>query len=145
MIGYRQNNRGNYQCIYCTHKSWKVAGYAKAHVAKAHPVELAVDQAKADAQEKIRAAQRAENKMLGRALEAEAEARRLREQCKPKPEQKRYSAVRYCPNCLAVDSVNIVMGQAVGTGGCFRCGNTNGQLVEHVNVQPGDYKISGGE
>lgn len=142
MIGYTQNNRGRYKCNYCDHATWKTSSGALNHVEQQHPAELATARAEEKARLKIRDAERRANLAEGRALEAEAEARRLRQVAAKPKEQARYSAVRYCPNCLAVDSVQIVMGQAVGAGGCFRCGNTNGQLVEHVNVQPGDYKIS---
>lgn len=127
-----QTNRGTWRCGYCSHKSWKSKGYAVAHIKKAHHEQAMIS----EAQSKLAKSER-EKAELQRRLDAKADYV-PRPVAQPKKEE-RYSAVRYCPNCLTVDSVSIVMGQAVGAGGCFRCGNTNGHQVRQVNVNAGSY------
>lgn len=143
MAGFepRRNNRGNYACPYCTHKAWKGKQGAINHIKNTHKAEAELSQAKADAAEEVRKANNAKWEAERRADRAEREAAALR----AKPKQPRYAAVVYCPVCQSVDSVNIVHGQQIGAGGCFRCGNLGGQLVQHVNVNAGDYKIEGGK
>ena len=134
-----QTNRGNWRCGYCSHASWKRRSAAVNHIREHHKAEAELSQVKADAAEKVRKAERAKADAEWRAEQAE---RKLREATKPKPVEQRYSAVVYCPTCLSVDSVRIVKGQAIGGGGCFRCGVVGGMLVEHVNVNAGSYSIT---
>lgn len=140
MAGFepRRNNRGNYACPYCKHKSWKTKASAESHIYDNHHQEALASQQKAEADEKIRKIENAKWQAENRATRAERELAELK---KAKSEEKRYSAVVYCHVCLSVDSVNIVRGQNIGDDGCFRCGALGGKLVEHVNVSIGDYKV----
>lgn len=144
MAGFepRKNNRGNFACPYCTHKAWKGKTGAANHIKNVHEKEAKIDEARVKAEDARRKAESEIWQERSRANRAERELEALK--AKPKPlEQKRYSAVVYCPVCQSVDSVNIVRGQTIGVGGCFRCGNLGGQLVQHVNVHIGEYKIEG--
>src|SRR3990167_8938627 len=134
----RRNNRGNYSCPYCKHKSWKSKGAATNHIKREHDREASLAETQRKSEEAIQKANAEVWQERSRAARAEKELEELK---KRKTETKRYSAVVYCPTCLSVDSVNIVRGQKVGDGGCFRCGTLGGQLVEHVNVHHGDYKV----
>ncbi len=143
MAGFepRKNNRGNFACPYCSHKTWKSKAAAVNHIKREHEKVAQIDEKRAKAEAERTAAVSAKWQAENRASRAERELAELK---KKKAEQPRYSAVVYCPVCQSVDSVNIVHGQPIGAGGCFRCGNLGGQLVQHVNVNRGDYQISGG-
>lgn len=130
-VGLTMTSRGNYKCLFCNHTVWKHEKFGITHVETAHPKERADLLAKklAEAQNKPPRVEYKERIVYKTKTET----------------QPRYSAVVYCPVCQSVDSVNIVHGQAIGAGGCFRCGNLDGQLVQHVNVNQGNYKIVGGK
>ena len=134
----RQNNRGNFACPYCKHKAWKTKAPVVKHIHANHEQEAVANQQKAEADERIHQANIAKYQAENRAIRAERELAEIKNK---KTVVKRYSAVVYCPTCLSVDSVSIVKGQTIGVGGCFRCGTLGVQLVEHVNVNAGSYKI----
>lgn len=136
----RKNNRGNFACPYCSHKTWKGKAAAVNHIKKEHSKLAEIDEKRINAEAAKSAADTAKWQAENRAARAERELAELK---KKKAEEQRYSAVVYCPTCLSVDSVNIVRGQGIGDGGCFRCGTLGGKLVEHVNVSQGNYQIRG--
>lgn len=129
MAGFepRQNTRGNWNCPYCSHKSYKGYQSAVNHIRKNHEKEAAISEAKEEAR-------------LAKSRAEDAE-RRFKKQQEEKDKEERYSAIVYCPNCLSVDSVRIIYGQKVGEGGCFRCGSLGSMLVEQVNVNAGTYSV----
>lgn len=128
MVGYTVNTHGRYKCEYCNHKTYKTVSGIERHLYDQHLMSWRLAQKDAE---------------IARLKNMPPKERIVyRDPPEPKDDA-RYSAVVYCPNCLTVDSVSIVRGQAIGVGGCFRCGAKGGQLVEHVNVQFGDYQIKG--
>ena len=76
---------------------------------------------------------------LNRALTAEQEARRYKEQLDKKAaeDKKRYSATVYCTNCLHVNNVSIPPGVKISEGDCVTCRVRGTQLV--VMDYPGKF------
>lgn len=120
-VGLRYNNRGNYQCVFCTHKSWKSESYGIAHVESKHPKERADLLA-----EKLQEAQNKPARVEYREKVVYKE--------KPKPE---YWYIQngggiYCETCKTVEMrVGIPVGQTIENTP-HTCGNRTLHLVLEV-------------
>lgn len=137
MAGFepRHNNRGNYACPYCTHKSWKSKQAAINHIKANHTKEAEIDQKRLDAEKKEREANSAR-------WQAEAKASRLERELAAakaeKPKEKKWWASGHTSVYCTVERIvytNVQMPYGVEPSNttCHSCGNRSLMMVDKVS------------
>lgn len=121
MYGFTTNNRGRYQCDFCSHNSYKIWGAAKSHVERFHAHELEVAKLKR------------EIKILKEKKTDALQPRVIyRDPPKPKYWYIKNGGGIYCETCKTVQmDVGIPVGQTIESTP-HDCGNKTLKLVLRV-------------
>lgn len=119
-VGLRYNNRGNYQCVFCTHKSWKSESYGIAHVESKHPLERAKLLA-----EKLKEAQNKPPRVEYK--------ERVVYKDRPEPEYRDERVNVFCEECrIVMQNVRLPKNHNIHTTSCNYCGTTSLKLVHKI-------------
>lgn len=119
-VGLRYNNRGNYQCVFCTHKSWKAESYGITHVESKHPKERA-DLLSKKLQEAQNKPPRVEYK------------ERIVYKDRPEPEYSDKRVNVFCETCcIVMTDVRLPKNHTIHTTSCNYCGCTTLKIVHKV-------------
>lgn len=137
MAGFepRRNNRGNYACPYCSHKSWKSKVAATNHIKRDHEKEAGIDEKRLKAEADAR-------KANSERWQAEAKASRLERELaeakKQKPAEKKWWASGHTNAFCTVERIvytNVQMPYGVTPENttCHSCGNRSLMMVDKVS------------
>lgn len=135
MAGFepRKNQRGNYACPYCNHKSWKGKQAGINHIKANHQKEADIDQKRIDAEKKVSEANSAR-------WSAEAKASRLERElaeAKKQKERKWWASGHtnvYCSvERIVYTNVQMPYGVTPENTTCHSCGNRSLMMVDKVS------------
>lgn len=120
-VGLRVNTRGNYSCLFCTHKSWKSEKLAISHVDLKHPKERADLLAK-----KLDEAQNKPPRVEYKD--------RVVYKDRPEPDYKDKQVNVFCDTCkIVMSDVRLPKNNTVHTTSCNYCGCTTLQIVHKIS------------
>lgn len=117
----RKNNRGNYSCPYCKHKSWKTKSAAENHIQHTHEQEAKLSQQQAEYEEMVRNANNEKWLAESRANKLQKELDATRKPVEKKKEY--YNANIYCSTCMIAWNAGMPKGQTFADTPCSGCGN----------------------